>query len=149
MLHLSAFRSGRNALLVICAIVLFLSIASWQPDTSSFHIRFDRSAQKVTAGERCSPQAWSNGGWVRKPDAKQMIEADDVYEISGFLGCGSNRDVLWHLGNGDPKQFGWRGNVSAYDWAPGAGCPKMPSSWREDLVVDLVENGGWLLIGGE
>ncbi|KIO16676.1 hypothetical protein M407DRAFT_57265, partial [Tulasnella calospora MUT 4182] len=76
-----------------------------------------------------------------------VTKSDDVYAASGFDGCASNREVGWHLSSDHPDYFPWRGNVSAYDWVPPKSCDDMQNDFRESLVVDLVERGGWLLIG--
>ncbi|KAG8998121.1 hypothetical protein FRB90_012359 [Tulasnella sp. 427] len=96
---------------------------------------------------KCSPKDWSAGMWIRKESPVVVSKPDDVYAASGFKGCASNREVPWHLANDHPDDLPWRGNISAYDWVPASACNDMETNFQESMVIDLVEKGGWLLIG--
>ena len=71
----------------------------------------------------------------------------DVLAFGGFEGCASDREYKWHLG-ADDDQLGRFPEVAAYDWTPAPSC-NVRQFQREAFVKDLVEQGGWLLIGGE
>lgn len=121
----------------------------WQhPSTANLIKSTTATATATFAFQGCSPGDWADGTWENKSNSKAVVEPSDVYEASGFLGCASNREVEWHLGNDHPDLLSWRGHISAYEWTPQAARCEVPDD-REALVIDLVENGGWLLIGGE
>lgn len=103
----------------------------------------------------CTPEQYSAGYWHRRPQSllRPMLTPEDVYPISGFQGCASFREVEWHLAKNwyDEEEIRvrpWRGNVSAYDWIPGSGCETYSKPTQEQLVTQLVERGGWLILGG-
>ncbi|KAF8577999.1 hypothetical protein K439DRAFT_1639198 [Ramaria rubella] len=102
----------------------------------------------------CSPQDYSAGNWSRKPHSLPLTSKDGVLTVSGFQGCASSREVDWHLGTswdetGDDsaQKLHWRGNVSSYEWIPGQGCEDYAKVNPEELVQQLVEEGGWLVLG--
>lgn len=131
----------------LCSFILFFAFSAAPPllkpkPTSTFQ-PYDN-----LFSPSCTPEDWSSGSWVKKSEPKQVLKADDVYEASGFLGCASNREVGWHLSSDHENELPWRGNVSAYEWRPAPHC-KVPNNYRDSLLTDLVQKGGWLLIGGE
>ena len=103
---------------------------------------------------RCSPEAYASGSWTRKPHFYPLTNKEGVLAVSGFEGCASSREVGWHLGTSwndedEFKKFQWRGNASSYDWVPGEGCEEDYTKVEpETLVRQLVEEGGWLILGG-
>ena len=99
----------------------------------------------------CTPEVYSAGSWHRRLDAMIMKSENDVYAVSGFAGgaCATNRDRNWHLGLEQQTDWDWRGNASAYEWRSDPGCPVgMSASLQEEMIVSMVEKGGWLLHGG-
>lgn len=99
----------------------------------------------------CSPSDWANGTWRRKPSVAvqpPITNASAALALSGFEGCASDREFLWHLGTDHEEQWYRFPNVSSWEWEPAAGCSVRPLV-REAMVKDLVEEGGWLLLGGE
>lgn len=103
----------------------------------------------------CTPEQYSEGYWSRRPELllRPLIKPDDVYPISGFQGCASSREVGWHLAKSwgedeEQRSRPWRGNASAYDWIPGRECGGYTKPTQEELVIQLVERGGWLILGG-
>ena len=76
-----------------------------------------------------------------------MKERTDAIAFGGFQGCAADREFFWHLASDRPEQWENRFPM-AYDylWSPGDGCDLRPLD-REALVRDLVEKGGWMLIG--
>ena len=127
-------------LFAVISIIFFLYLWRW-PTTPAF-------IPKIRTGnDQCTPEEWSSGRWERRPNPPQVHKPEDVYAASGFKGCASNREVEWHLANDHPDDYNWRGNVSSYEWVPGSACGDIPDD-REAIVKSLVEQGGWLLIGG-
>jgi hypothetical protein len=101
----------------------------------------------------CSPEAYAAGKWTRKHGSSPLRSKDGVLAVSGFQGCASSREVDWHLGtswNAEDEftKLQWRGNASSYDWFPGAGCEDYSKVDAAVLVRQLVEEGGWLILGG-
>lgn len=76
-----------------------------------------------------------------------MRSVSDVLALDGFDGCAADREYLWHLG-ADPSEYHRYPNMASYKWTPPDTCDIRPLE-RESLVKELVEGGGWLLIGGE
>jgi len=104
---------------------------------------------------QCPPDNYSAGRWERRPSAQPIETEDDALRSSGFEGCAYWGNYHWHLGLlglEDLEPFHikeWRGNVSAYDWIPGQGCSGYEGTSREELIRGLVEDGGWLILGGK
>jgi len=76
-----------------------------------------------------------------------MKEKTDAIAFSGFEGCAADREFFWHLGSDSPDQWEKRYPM-AYDhnWSPPEECDIRPLD-REALVIDLVQKGGWFLVG--
>jgi hypothetical protein len=127
---------------VFVIIIFALLIYTWQRPVSLPTIQNPFGSSKV-----CTPAEWSAGRWERRQKPLSIIQEEDVYPASGFQGCASSREVGWHLSSDHPDEFPWRGNVSAYDWIPGSSCEDIPED-NVAIVKSLVEEGGWLLIGG-
>lgn len=100
---------------------------------------------------RCSAAAYSNGNWSWAPRTNKtlMIEKDEAMEFAGFAGCASSREFHWHLGTGDGQFERERfPNANSWQWTPDPEC-NIRDLVRDDLVRELVEEGGWLLLGGK
>ncbi|KIO26392.1 hypothetical protein M407DRAFT_24356 [Tulasnella calospora MUT 4182] len=136
-----------SALSVVLFYLIVQPASTPEPFSEPFHHGLEEETVTNGVSSKCSPRDWSAGTWKRKENPVVVVKPDDVYAASGFKGCASNREMPWHLSNGNPQEFAWRGNVSAYDWVPSAVCDDMRDHFEESLVVDLVERGGWLLIG--
>lgn len=99
----------------------------------------------------CSPELWSDGQWTRRiPPHSTKANASnvaDVLEFHGFEGCASDREYKWHLG-ADDSELSRYPDVSSWQWTPPSRCNARPFV-KEEVVQDLVENGGWFLVGGE
>jgi hypothetical protein len=98
----------------------------------------------------CPAEAYSAGSWKpanKFPPGTKMKESADAIAFGGFEGCAADREFFWHLGSDRPNQWENRFPM-AYDhvWSPGDGCDIRPLD-REALVTDLVEKGGWFLVG--
>ncbi|KAI0784629.1 hypothetical protein C8Q75DRAFT_375836 [Abortiporus biennis] len=98
----------------------------------------------------CSPEAWSNGYWGHKDPMTNitvMVEANDALKFAGFEGCASDREYFWHLGADHPEHWDRFPEISSYEWVSGGGCNNFQAFDKDTVVRDMVENGGWLLIG--
>ena len=131
------------------SIVLTLMFAGYQYSENhdlSPIIHYEGYETKGT----CPPKAYAAGSWQRAnkfPPGTKMKESADALAFAGFEGCAADREFFWHLASDRPEQWENRFPM-AYDylWSPGKGCDIRPFD-REALVKDLVEKGGWLLIG--
>jgi hypothetical protein len=97
----------------------------------------------------CSPEQWSSGRWVYSPtsDLVNLTSPEQALSLAGFEGCAADREYHWHLGT-DHEEFWDRfPKVSSYRWLPSSQCDVRPLDGAA-IVKDLVENGGWLLLGG-
>ena len=108
------------------------------------------SLARTTHGA-CPAEVWASGRWVpqRPPTERTHFNASsDAYDFLGFEGCASNRELWWHLGADAERLFDRFPAVAAWRWEPPPECGirEMDGSV---LVKHLVEEGGWLLIGGE
>ncbi|KAI0630069.1 hypothetical protein C8Q77DRAFT_1136192 [Trametes polyzona] len=98
----------------------------------------------------CPPQAWASGEWVPKSPPTSRTDfnkSEDAYEFLGFQGCASNREVYWHLGADNERLYDRFPAVASWKWSPPADQCQVEDLNPDLLVRDLVEQGGWLLIG--
>ncbi|KAI0784626.1 hypothetical protein C8Q75DRAFT_778137 [Abortiporus biennis] len=98
----------------------------------------------------CTPEAWSNGSWVPgepKTNFTRIWTGDDAMKFAGFDGCAADREFHWHLGSDNPSQWHRFPGVTSWSWKPSSDCQDLLPLDNQALVQDLVENGGWLLIG--
>lgn len=98
----------------------------------------------------CSPEAWSSGYWTYSPniDLPALTNADQALAFAGFEGCAADREYYWHLGTDHPEEWDRFPKVSSYKWQPSSECNVRPLNGAA-MVKDMVEQGGWLLLGGE
>ncbi len=102
----------------------------------------------------CPPRLWASGQWEpispRAPSSANVSSPADVLALDGFQGCASDREYKWHLA-AEEDQFDRFPDVVSYVWTPPETCDvrSLEGRGREQLVKELVEDGGWLLIGGE
>ena len=99
---------------------------------------------------KCPAEVYAAGSWQpanKFPPGTKMKQMSDAITFGGFEGCASNREFFWHLASDHPDQWENRYPM-AYDhvWTPPEECGIRPLD-REALVTDLVQKGGWLLIG--
>ncbi|KAG5641481.1 hypothetical protein DXG03_005107 [Asterophora parasitica] len=78
-----------------------------------------------------------------------MTEKIQALEFSGFAGCASSREVDWHLASDNPAHYGRFPRAQSYRWSVGKadGCEGLEVFDKESVVRDMVEQGGWLLLG--
>ncbi|KAG8983831.1 hypothetical protein FRB94_008686 [Tulasnella sp. JGI-2019a] len=154
MLQLSQASSLTRGVIIFGLFSVVLTFFAWSNpsyvDTSSYFSGSSAtttSKQSEFAVQGCSPEDWAGGSWQEKSHPVVVHTPDDAFPASGFLGCASNREVEWHLSRDHPEYNDWRGNVSRWDWQGAGRCSADVPNDRETMVIDLVENGGWLLIG--
>ncbi|PCH35913.1 hypothetical protein WOLCODRAFT_107936 [Wolfiporia cocos MD-104 SS10] len=104
----------------------------------------------------CPPRAYANGSWVPRATVPvstaradlRMHAPEDALAFAGFDGCASSREFWWHLAADKESLWDRFPGVTSWEWMPAEDCDLRPFS-AAALVKDLVETGGWLLIGGE
>lgn len=131
------------------SIVLMLMLAGYQYSGNSDIqplIHYGGTHARGT----CPAEDYSAGSWKpahKFPPGTKMKESADAVAFGGFEGCAADRELFWHLGSDRPDQWENRFPMAHdYVWSPGKGCDIRPFD-REALVTDLVEKGGWLLVG--
>jgi len=78
-----------------------------------------------------------------------MTSHDDALAFSGFEKCASSREYYWHLAADKEAQWDRFPDAQSWEWIPGKHCKGMKPLNPQDLVKDLVEDGGWYLAGGK
>jgi hypothetical protein len=78
-----------------------------------------------------------------------MLDKTQALQFSGFSGCASSREFYWHLAADNEDQWDRFPAAQSYKWEVGKdeGCKGLRELNQEDMVRDLVEQGGWLLVG--
>lgn len=97
----------------------------------------------------CTPEAYNDGAWVYDGAGSNETvgSRDDVIPLAGFEGCASSREFYWHLAADNEKHWARFPKVTNWKWQPSEECYIREFN-REALVKDLVEKGGWLILGG-
>ncbi|KAJ7592623.1 hypothetical protein C8J56DRAFT_1161729 [Mycena floridula] len=137
------------ARLTVTAVIVFGSLLIYHAEYLGLREASVPYFPTHTKGEpTCPPSEWIKGQWVTKTNytfgsLKDTEQLDEVYAMAGFKNCASNRQRDWHLGG--PKQRPDRfPKVTSFEWQ--GGCDIRP--WSADkMVKDLVELGGYLLLG--
>ena len=99
----------------------------------------------------CPPDAWAAGRWVAQPpptNRTHMNTTTEAFEFLGLEGCASNRELWWHLGADAERLFDRFPGVASWRWEPPRACD-IQDLGAAALVKHLVEDGGWMLVGGE
>ena len=144
-------RSLSVKLLALFAVLSVLYVghslipSDYKPDLSS--LRFPASRVRGT----CPPRSYAAGKWVPKPPPTNRTDfkaSSDAFEFLGFEGCASTREIFWHLAADKERLWDRFPGVSSWRWQPASDCDIRDLD-PAVLVKDLVEKGGWLLIGGE
>lgn len=138
----------RLSIIIALILLVILTLSPYKPELpkpSSFF------GGQSNMDSRCSPHDWNDGAWVRNPNAKPIQSPVDVYAASGFSGCASTREVGLHMGTDKLDKLHWRQNISSWTWTPNGGkCLDVArTGLGEELLIDLVQRGGWLLVGGK
>lgn len=119
--------------------------SDYKPDFSS--LRFPLGRQRGT----CPPKSYASGQWLPSHPPTNRTEfnaSSDVYEFVGFQGCASTREVYWHLAADNERLWDRFPAVASWKWSTPSDC-EIQDLVPERIVTDLVEQGGWLLIGGK
>lgn len=99
----------------------------------------------------CPPRGYSNGRWrpYHRSNAQNMTDKTQALVFSGFEGCASSREFDWHLASDNEEQWDRFPGAQSYLWDVGKadGCENMEEFNKEKVVRDLVEQGGWMLLG--
>ena len=80
-----------------------------------------------------------------------MEKKDDALFFSGFKGCASSREYYWHLAADKESQWDRFPRAHSWEWVvnPASQCDDdLGPIDPEEIVKHLVEDGGWLLVGG-
>jgi hypothetical protein len=143
--HLSAKVVALGALITFAITVYTFSSSEFSFRLSDWSLIF-AGRQRST----CSPEAWSSGSWAYNPntDLPALTSADQVFAFSELEGCAADREYHWHLGVDHEDQFNRFPDVASYKWRPSSQCDVQPLNGAA-MVKDMVEQGGWLLLGGE
>ncbi|CCM03879.1 uncharacterized protein FIBRA_06030 [Fibroporia radiculosa] len=164
-------RATRTFLLVAVSATTLLLYSLYSSSFSFSHsLDVIRSTFSPPARIRasCPPTAWAAGAWtpkaeytlpsrvdgpwpddviVTRPDDMRMHSPADALAFAGFEGCASNREFYWHLASDREDIWDRWPGVTSWQWTPGEGCDSVRPFSGPAIVKDLVENGGWLLIG--
>lgn len=79
-----------------------------------------------------------------------MSDVKDELAFAGFPGCASSREFDWHLGGDREEQWDrfQHPGVMDWQWQLDDECEMDPLD-GEKLLVHLIRDGGWLLLGGQ
>ena len=162
---------------IMCCVFLLLFISTswdWKLATKLPSGIF-RPSPIEKARTRCSPEVYSSGEWTRSPywsrpgplskaspdgianltHIDDMARKEDALMFSRFQGCASGRDRWLQLGSDIKGKWDRFPQAHNWEWVPGGQCRASGSvedglrDWDpEQMVRDLVERGGWLLVGG-
>lgn len=114
--------------------------------TSGLNIDLPQFPFLHTSDKLCTAEEWSAGHWKARKPFKGGA-ANEVYRPLGFEGCASGVDVEGHLGLESDGRNPSQGRRD-FEWVPARGC-RVKRLEKERLVKQLVEIGGWFLVGGE
>ena len=153
---MTAFRALRPRYLstkvIALGALLTIAITVYTFSSSEASFRLSEWSSIFTGRQRgaCSPDAWSSGYWKYGPntDLPALTSKDQVFTFSGLEGCAADREYHWHLGVDSEDNFNRFPDVVSYKWRPSSRCDVRPLDGAA-IVKDMVEQGGWLLMGGE
>ncbi|KAF9533582.1 hypothetical protein CPB83DRAFT_902945 [Crepidotus variabilis] len=139
---------GRKLLLLTLVFTLLLGFFSWHQGYTTQLPSIFTSSYRHT----CSPQDYAAGQWTqgrrfKALEPQNMTKQEDSLGFSGFTGCASSREFYWHLAADREEQYNRFPAAQTYDWTPGEKCTHMRPLDPAQLVKDLVEDGGWYLVG--
>jgi hypothetical protein len=137
--------------LALTLVVTFLTVSHTSVSTlqtrlfnSQAHIEVELPPQS-----QCSPEAWADGHWMYHPRSslKNATNAGDLLDSGGFSGCACSREYDMQLGSDTPEQLVKQPKVDSYQWVPSENC-NISALDGKAMVKQMVEEGGWLLLGG-
>ncbi|KIK51365.1 hypothetical protein GYMLUDRAFT_50600 [Collybiopsis luxurians FD-317 M1] len=122
--------------------------------SSTFSLRsFSFSTSKSSPSSKtCSPSAYSAGKWVYSPRTNKtaLSRPEDALLFAGFEGCASSREFFWHLAADNEGQYDRFPDADSWKWdLQDTECHNFRDleTRKEEMVRDLVEKGGWLVLG--
>lgn len=150
-------------------------VAEWTLDKLPFSIHLDTEATPRPEGT-CSPDEYAQGQWVQssyktrpgplsKPISsdgqvevlgnttatpEKMSAKEDLLRYARMNGCASGDNFWWQFAAIKEEQWDRFPRVFDWEWVPGGRCTQESGlrEWVvEEVVRELVEGGGWLLIG--
>ncbi|KAJ7762787.1 hypothetical protein DFH07DRAFT_882804 [Mycena maculata] len=121
-----------------------LSVHSFYPTASLTQFSF-LTARRGT----CSPKSYADGEWIHRPRTSDtlMVNREDALRYAGFEGCASSREYYWHLAADNEEHWNRFPDVNSWQWQPKQPECHIQDMQPLDLLRELVEEGGWLLIG--
>lgn len=134
----------------LCVIVTFM-LAVYTYSSFRFRLKLPAFLSSPRVRGSCPPQAWNDGTWeYSKPHTNltSLTRKEDVMEFVPFEGCASDREYWWHLASEEETQWNRWPSVASYLWQPSDECDARPLDGAA-MVKDMVEQGGWLLLGGK
>jgi len=136
-------------LIGFCILITFL-VSTYTFYTGTASVKLPEF-QISNVFQSCSPQDYSAGEWVHSPHTTKtnMTKPEDSLEFSGFSGCASSREVWWHLAADNVNHWERFPAAQSWAWTPGAKCRGLRPLDPKELLKDLVEDGGWYLVGGK
>ncbi|TBU36537.1 hypothetical protein BD309DRAFT_878227 [Dichomitus squalens] len=146
------FAAPRSLSTKFLTLLSIFSVFCLAPYLLPSHIKPDFPSFRIPTGRTrgtCPPRSWAAGQWVPKPpptNRTDFTKPQDAYEFLGFQGCASSREHWWHLAADNEKLYDRFPGVASWDWATPSDCEVRPLN-PSAIVRDLVEQGGWLLIG--
>ena len=131
-------------------IVLVLILAAYQY-SDNYHLQsYFSPKHNATRTGKCPPDVYAAGSWQpahKFPPGTKMKTSSDAIAFGGFEGCAADRGFFWHLASDKPDQWENRFPMAQdHVWSTPDECDIRPLQ-RDELVADLVQKGGWLLIG--
>lgn len=142
---LRSFLSSRFLIILLLVPGVFLIIIYFATSTG---LDFDISQFPFlhSSNKLCTAEDWSSGRWKPRKPLKGSA-TNGVFGQLGFEGCASGIDVEGHLGLNSDGSNPLPGRAN-FEWVPGKGC-RVRKFKKERLVRQLVEIGGWFLVGGQ
>ncbi|OJA09987.1 hypothetical protein AZE42_03825 [Rhizopogon vesiculosus] len=140
-------RSVSRKVVLLGAIITFAITLYKFSSPDSFRVS-DWSSIFSQQHTQCTPEQWSSGHWVYSPtsDLQALTRPEQALTFAGFEGCAADREYRWHLGTDNEEQWNRFPKVSSYKWLPSSQCNVQPLNGAA-MVKDMVENGGWFLLG--
>lgn len=137
---------GLSVVLTLALTLFTLSIKSRLQELSVFKTNVNPAHRTAS----CPPKAWADGQWKYKPRSNSTKTSartpEDAHAFAGFAGCASSRQYEWHIGIDSEEQQRKLPKVDSYQWTPKSGCDIDPLNGAA-LTKELVEHGGWLMVG--
>ncbi|KAF5328648.1 hypothetical protein D9619_011535 [Psilocybe cf. subviscida] len=136
--------------LLLSAFFVLYTLSSSSYSASLPQLNYPWSTTAAESLQVCSPEAYVSGHWAKRPtasNATRMSKPQDALAFSGFEGCASSREYNWHLASDKEEQYDRFPSAQSWEWIPGEECHGVGRLDKEKLVRDLIEDGGWYLVG--